>query len=103
MGAIAGFSAWAVAQQASALLVGRSCAAGWAWPVLAVSVAAIIVAGAGLAVSWRARRQGGAPHTEPGGGSRRFIATLSMGLASIFILAILAQVLAAALLSGCER
>lgn len=102
-GSIAGFAAWAVAQQASTLLVGRSCAAGWAWPVLAVCIVAIVVAGLGLAVSWRIRREGSVPDAEPGAGSRRFIAALSMGLAAIFILAILAQILAAAMLSGCER
>jgi hypothetical protein len=102
-GLIAGFLAWAVGQQVSTLLVAPSCALGRPWPVLATGLVSLLLAGAGLIVSWRVWRSGRAEESEPGEGTRRFIGALSTGLAAIFILAILAQSLAAALLNGCER
>jgi hypothetical protein len=102
-GLIAGFLAWASGQQVSALLVAPSCALGRPWPVLATGLASLLLAGAGMIVSWRVWRSGGAGESEPEQGNRRFIGALSTGLAAIFILAILAQSLAALLLNGCER
>jgi hypothetical protein len=102
-GLIAGFLAWAVGQQSSMLLVAPSCALGQPWSVLAAGLVSLLLAGAGMIVSLRVWRSGSAEESEPGEGSRRFIGALSTGLAAIFILAILAQSLAAALLNGCER
>jgi hypothetical protein len=80
-----------------------SCDLGHPGPQLLLGLAMLVLAGGGLLLSWRTWRTGDAEESEPGRGSRRFIGALSTGLAAIFMLAILAQTIAALLLTGCER
>lgn len=100
-GLVAGLIAWFVNQQAGVLLVPWNCALGQPTPVLLLGLSALLLAGVGLLVSWRALRSG--DEAAASSADRRFISTLSIGLAGLFMLTILAQILAALLLTGCER
>jgi hypothetical protein len=81
------------------VLVSWSCALGRPTPILILALAALVLAAAGLFTSLRTARSSGAGEGEE---ARRFVGWLSVGLAALFILTILAQTLAALLLTGCE-
>lgn len=90
-------------QQGGSALAPWTCAQNSGWPAVALGlVLAVATAVAGL-VSWRARHpaEGRVRNSDPG--NRRFVAGLSTGIATFFILVILAQALAAVFLTGCER
>lgn len=98
-GLLAGLIAWLINQQLGVVLVPWSCALGRTTPILILGLVALALAGAGLFTSLRAVRNGAAGVSEE---ARRFVGWLSVGLAGVFMLTILAQMLAALLLTGCE-
>jgi hypothetical protein len=101
-GLVIGLIAWFTNQQAGVSLVPWRCSLGHPTPLLLLGLATLASAGVGLLLSWRALNSAG----EDGAvsdASRRFVSSLSIGLAGLFMLTILAQMLAALLLTGCER
>ena len=101
-GMLLGFLGWAIGQQTGNLLVPWSCRIGFALPVLATGLACALVAGAGGVVSWRVWREGGNEDLAKTR-VRRFIAALCVGLAALFLLAILGQTAAGLVFTGCEQ
>lgn len=101
-GLLGGLFAWFLGEQLGAVFVGSSCE-GQRTPLYIVNFATALLALACIAVSWRAWRGGEGDLTAPGTGNRRFIALISAGLGGLFLLAILGQILAGFVFTGCER
>jgi hypothetical protein len=103
-GLFTGAVAWATHQQAGNLLTESMCQGGGRPIFLAVSVVAVVVTLAGLFLSARdLRATWNGPDNVREVRRARFIAGMACGSAGIFLLAIVAQTLAALILTGCER
>jgi len=89
--------AWAVNQQFTSQLVYVKCEAANATLVCAIGVICSLVAAAGLALSWQARRR------VPPDSMIRFVATLGTLCAALFILVIAVGTVSGLLLPGCFR
>lgn len=103
-GLAAGPGAWAVSTQANYALAAPQCLSGiYPVPWLAVFLALVALAGAGLSLlSWRSTAEA------PQGGERKprteaFLALASIGLGVLFAATILLQAYAGTVFTGCER
>ncbi|WP_293864122.1 hypothetical protein [uncultured Alsobacter sp.] len=100
-----GAAAWAASTQAGLSLVPVACATATRWPALASALLAAATL-AGLVGSWAVlRRAGGLARFRqgPDGQPGLFLALLGLGAGVLFLLAILSQLGAGLVLSGCER
>jgi len=77
------------------MMVYRDCSAGRPWLVVALGMASALLAVGGGGLSWAGRPGGGA-------GTHRFIATMGVLAAGVFLVAILGQTLAGLFFTGCE-
>ena len=73
----------------------NDCAAVSPVPILIVSLLGLVLTGAGAFGSWKVYRD------KAEGSSRRLIATVSLGLAALFVMAILLPVIAALVIPQC--
>ena len=80
------------------MMVYRDCSAGQPWLVIGLGVASALLALGGGGLSWAGRPGGGS-----GAGTHRFIATMGVMAAGLFLVAILGQMLAGLFFTGCER
>jgi hypothetical protein len=99
-GVIAGAPATAATQQLLGDALYFDCRLGGPVLGLAVAIAAALLTLVGALVSWRARA---AAADDPEGAARRFLAEVSAGIAGVFLLAIVAQALAAVIVPACHR
>jgi hypothetical protein len=103
-GMLAGPLAWLAQLEASYLLVSRICERGRGWLLYLVSVAALLMVGAGAMAAWRARRLVASPAaraTPPTAERRRFMVAVGLALSALFALAIVASLVPTAVLSPC--
>jgi hypothetical protein len=94
--------AWAVHQQASYIVAGRACSAS-AWPFVVIAIVCVAVLASGVVFSWLALRSR-APDDDPlinPARPRRFIATVGLMGAALFLFAIALQVCAEIMLAPC--
>jgi hypothetical protein len=103
-GIFAGPAAWLAGTQANYALVPWICAHQVRLvPLVALSLAALSLAGGFL--SWRAYRRAGsgAPETHGGGQPHRFTSAIGVGVAALFAAIIVVQGAAGLVFHGCER
>lgn len=94
--------AWAASQQVGYLLAGLACGpTGWR-AILAVNGVAALLALAGAALCWHARRHGGADEGESRA-ERGFVGGMGAALGLLFATVIVAQALAGLFFQACER
>jgi hypothetical protein len=96
--AIAGAFAWALHQQVLGDLLHFDCRRGGAWTGLAIGVACLLLIASGVAITVASRHANGW-----GGDTRRFVASVSLMAAGLFVLPVLLQTLAGFVLPGCAR
>ena len=96
--AIAGALAWATHQQLLGDLLHFDCRRGGAWTGLGVGMACILLIGVGVAATLGSRSADGW-----GGATRRFVASVSLMAAGLFLLAVLLGIVAGFFLPGCAR
>jgi hypothetical protein len=96
--------AWFLHQQLSYMLVLWACATGRQFALHLVTVAMLLLAGAGGFMAWRGWQRTGRDWPDEGGGMlprRRFMAVGGLLSSSMFFLVILAQGIPSFLLSAC--
>jgi hypothetical protein len=96
--ALASAFAWALHQQVLGDLLHFDCRRGGAWTGLAVGVACLLLIAGGVAVTLASRQADGW-----GSATRRFVASVSLMAAGLFVLPVLLQTLAGFVLPGCTR
>jgi hypothetical protein len=96
--AIAGALAWTVHQQLLGDLLHFDCRRGGAWTGLGVGLACVLLIAAGVAATLASRTADGW-----GGATRRFVASVSLMAAGLFLLAVLLGIVAGFVLPGCAR
>ncbi|RWA94566.1 MAG: hypothetical protein E5V92_02295 [Mesorhizobium sp.] len=101
-GFASGPTAWAVSLQLDYAISDWQCHAGFR-PTALFSLLAAAAVLAGIALSWRALRNVGFGISPPlHARTRRFLAGTSVGIGALFALAMLAQIAAGLIFSGCE-
>jgi hypothetical protein len=95
-GLLAAPLAAALQQNLGSVLVPIACQRGSGLPVVLLGVACLAIVAVGGLLSWRGLRQ-----TDRAG--RRFLAMLSMAVAGLLALAVVAQAASGFVFSGCER
>ncbi|SFQ06750.1 hypothetical protein SAMN03159463_05528 [Mesorhizobium sp. NFR06] len=94
--------AWAVSLQVDYAIADLQCHSGFR-PTALFSLLATGAALAGIALSWRALRDVGFGISPPlHARTRRFLAGTSVGIGALFALAMLVQIAAGLIFSGCE-
>ena len=96
--AIAGALAWTVHQQLLGDLLHFDCHRGGAWTGLGVGLGCVLLIAAGVAATLASRHADGW-----GGATRRFVASISLMAAGLFLLAVLLGIVAGFVLPGCAR
>ncbi|MER8752388.1 hypothetical protein NKH57_24515 [Mesorhizobium sp. M1050] len=101
-GLVAGPTAWAVSLQLDYAIAYWQCHTGFR-PTALFSLIGVAVATAGVLLSWRAahdRRHGTSPPMKAR--TRAFLARTSVGIGTLFMLIMLAQMAAGLIFTGCE-
>ena len=96
--------AWFLSQQLSYTLVLWACATGRQFVLHIVTVAMLLLAGAGGFIAWRTWRRAGRGRPDEGGGMlprSRFMAVVGLLSSGMFALVIVAQGIPSFLLSAC--
>ena len=96
--AIAGAFAWALQQQLLGDLLHFDCRRGGAWTGLGVGLACVLLIAAGVAITLASRQAEGW-----GSATRRFVASVSLMAAGLFVLPVLLGTVAGFILPGCAR
>lgn len=98
-----GPTAWAVSLQLDYAIVDWQCYTG-VRPTVLISLLAALAALAGITLSWRAMRDASFGISPPlQARTRIFLAWTSVGVGALFGLAMLAQMAAGLIFSGCEQ
>jgi hypothetical protein len=103
-GVLASPLAWLAQLGGSYLLASRLCGHGHGWLLHLLSVAALLVVGAGATAAWSARSRFGASEGDaplPTAECRRFMVAVGLALSALFALAIVASFIPTAMLSPC--